>query len=58
MKNKAIIPAVLLLFFIGIYFNNIFDGSIRTVEFLFIFSIGVLVGGLLTQIIKIVKDKK
>jgi len=58
MKNKAIIiTAVLLIFSIGNYFRIISDGSIRNVEFLSIFAIGLLTGLLTTQIIKSRKDK-
>ena len=53
MKNrKIVIAAVLLIFFSGTYFGIISDGSIRTVEFLSIFAIGVLTGALLSQIFK------
>ena len=58
MKNKGIvITVVFLIVSIGNYFRIISDGSIRAVEFLSIFAIGALVGVLLTQIIKIVKNK-
>jgi hypothetical protein len=58
MKNKAIvITAVLLIISLWEYFKVISDGSIRTVEFLSIFVIGVLSGVLLTQIIKAIKDR-
>ena len=58
MKNKAIvITAVLLIISVGDYFIVISNGSIRTVEFLSIFIIGVLSGVLLTQIIKAIKDR-
>jgi hypothetical protein len=59
MKNKKIvITAVLLMFFSLTCFRMISDGSIRTVEFLSIFSIGALTGILLTQIFEKVFDKK
>jgi multisubunit Na+/H+ antiporter MnhG subunit len=58
MKNKAIAFIVaLLLISVGDYFIVISKGSIRTVEFLSIFVIGVLSGVLLTQIIKAIKDR-
>jgi len=58
MKNKAIIiTAVLLILSIGNYFRIISDGSIRTVEFLSIFALGVLTGAFATQIIKTIKYK-
>ncbi|MCX6233774.1 MAG: hypothetical protein NT175_03505 [Bacteroidetes bacterium] len=59
MKNKVIvIPAVLLIISLGNYFIIFSKGSIRTVEFLSIFIIGVLSGVLLTQIFKAIKDRK
>lgn len=58
MKNKAIVfTAVFLVISIGNYFRIIADGSVRTVEFLSIFAIGVLAGVLLTQIVTTFKDK-
>ena len=58
MKNKGIvITVVFLIVSIGNYFRIISDGSIRTVEFLSIFAIGVLAGVLLTQIIVKLKNK-
>jgi hypothetical protein len=58
MKNKTIVfTAVFLIISLGEYFIVISNGSIRTVEFLSIFVIGVLSGVLLTQIIKAIKDK-
>ncbi len=58
MKNGAIvITAILLIASIGNYFRILSDGSIRTVEFLSIFAIGALAGVLLTQIIKMIKNK-
>ena len=58
MKNKTIIiTAVFLIISLWEYFKIISDGSIRTVEFLSIFVIGVLFGVLLTQIIKAIKDR-
>jgi len=59
MKNKAIVlTAVLLIISLGNYFRIISDGSIRTVEFLSIFAIGVLSGVLLTQVIIAFKVRK
>ncbi len=53
MKNKVIVfAAVFLAISIGNYLRIISDGSIRTVEFLSIFVIGVLSGVLLTEIVK------
>lgn len=59
MKNKGIIFTVIFLIIsIGNYFRIISDGSIRTVEFISIFAIGVLAGIFLIQIIKVIKDRK
>jgi hypothetical protein len=53
MKNKKIaITAILLMIAIGNYYRIIFDGNIRTVEFISIFVIGTLTGVLLAQILK------
>lgn len=52
MKNKSIIPAVLLMVSFGTYFRTVYDGSIRTVEFVSILVIGILTGVLLTNLIK------
>ena len=52
------IIAILLLISIGNYFRIISDGSVRRVEFLSIFTIGVLAGVLLTQVINLLLDKK
>jgi hypothetical protein len=58
MKNRSIIfTAVFLMISIGNYFRIISDGSVRTVEFLSIFAIGMLSGVLLTQIIRSIRDK-
>ena len=56
-KGVIVITAVLLIASIGNYFRILSDGSIRTVEFLSIFAIGALAGVLLTQIIKMIKNK-
>lgn len=59
MKNRKIgIIAILLIISIGNYFRIISDGNIRTVEFLSILAIGILTGVLLTQVFKILFDKK
>jgi len=59
MKNERIIFTVIFLIIsIGNYFRIISDGSIRTVEFISIFAVGVLAGILLIQIIKVIKDRK
>ncbi|MEY3499091.1 MAG: hypothetical protein RL308_760 [Bacteroidota bacterium] len=59
MKNRVIVITTLLLIIsIGNYLRIISDGTIRTVEFISIFTIGVLAGVLSTQITKIVKKKK
>ena len=59
MKNKTIIIiTILLIIAIGNYFRIISEGSVRTVEFLSIFTIGVLAGVLLTHVINMVKVKK
>ncbi|MBL7829703.1 MAG: hypothetical protein JNK41_01645 [Saprospiraceae bacterium] len=53
MKNNAkTITAVLLVISIGTYFRLVSDGTIRLVEFLSIFSIGVLTGILLVQFLR------
>jgi hypothetical protein len=53
MKNRSrIIIAILLVASIGSYFNVVSDGTIRTVEFLNIFAMGVLTGLLIMQISK------
>jgi hypothetical protein len=58
MKNKVIVfTAVFLMISIGNYFRIVSDGSIRVVEFVSIFAIGAFSGVLLTQILKILKDK-
>jgi hypothetical protein len=58
MKNKVILfTAVFLIISIGNYFRIVSDGSIRAVEFVSIFAIGVLSGVLLTQVVKTFKDK-
>ncbi len=56
-KRGIIIAAILLMISVGNYFSIISDGSVRAVEFLSIWAIGVLTGVLLTQIIIAVKDK-
>jgi membrane protein CcdC involved in cytochrome C biogenesis len=59
MKNKCIIvPALLLIISIGTYFRIIYNGNIRSVEFLSIFAIGLLAGLLISQISKFIKEKK
>ena len=59
MKNRFIvILVVLLIVSMGNYSRIIADGSIRNVEFLSIFVIGVLSGILLTEIIKRIKGKQ
>jgi hypothetical protein len=58
MKNRLIVfTAVFLMISIGNYFRIVSDGSVRTVEFLSIFSIGALSGLLLALVIKAVSDK-
>jgi membrane protein CcdC involved in cytochrome C biogenesis len=58
MKNKGILlTAIFLIVSTGNYFRIVSKGSIRTVEFLSIFVIGVLFGLLITQIIKEIKDQ-
>jgi len=58
MRKRAIsITAILLIITIGNYFRIISDGSVRTVEFISIFAIGALSGILLTQIIRVIKEK-
>lgn len=59
MKNKAIIiTAVFLSISLGSYFGIIYDGSIRTVEYLSILATGALAGVLLVQVFKILKNQK
>lgn len=59
MKNKGIaLTAVLLVLSIGNYFRIISDGSIRTVEFISVFAIGMLSGILLVQLITATRNKQ
>jgi hypothetical protein len=56
MKKKSIITtAAILVVSSGSYFGIIYNGSIRTVEFLAVLAIGVITGVLLTQIIVVTK---
>lgn len=56
MKNKSIILTVILLIIAsGNYFRNNSVSTIRNVDFLSIFAIGVLFGVLLVQIFQSVK---
>ena len=58
MKIKVMVfTSVLLMISIGNYCRIVYDGSIRTVEFLSIFAIGALSGVLLTQVVKTFLDK-
>ena len=58
MKNKSIgVIAILLLFAIGNYFRMVKDGHIRTVEFLSILVIGVLVGALACQVMQLRRNR-
>lgn len=58
MKNKVMLfTIVILIISIGNYFRIMYNGNIRTVEFISIFAIGALSGVLLTQIITILKAK-
>jgi hypothetical protein len=58
MKNRSIVfIAVFLMISIGNYFRIISDSSVRAVEFVSIFAIGMLSGVLLTQIIMKIKNK-
>lgn len=53
MKNNAkAITAILLIISIGTYFRVVSDGTIRTVEFISIFVIGMLSGVLMVQFLK------
>ena len=53
MKNNIlVVVSVLLVISIGTYFSIISDGTVRTVEFVSIFAIGMLAGVLLTQLFK------
>jgi len=59
MKNgKIAITVVFLALAIGNYFRFNFSESVRGVEFLSIFAIGMLAGVLLTQIFKVISDRK
>lgn len=59
MKNKPIIiTLVLLIVTIGNSFIFFSKSDIRTVEFIYIFVIGVLLGVLLMQIVFINRRKK
>ena len=59
MKNKgSALTAVLLVLSIGNYFRIISDGSIRTVEFISVFAIGMLSGILLVQLIIAARNKQ
>jgi hypothetical protein len=58
MKKRGIIAtAMLLIISVGNYFRIISNGSIRTIDFLSIFVIGVLAGVLLMQIIIAIRGK-
>jgi len=59
MKYKNLIfTAVLLLITSVNYFQNIANGSVRTVEFISIFAIGGIFGLLLTQLINAIRLRK
>jgi hypothetical protein len=58
MKNKSLlITSLLLIVSIGNYFRIIEDGTVRTVEFLSIFAVGVLSGMLILQVVQLLKSK-
>lgn len=58
MKNKSILlTSLFLILAIGNYSRIIDHGNIRSVEFLSIFAMGILVGILLTQIFTILLKK-
>ena len=56
-KGVLITTTAILLISVANYFGIISDGSVRTIEFISIFAIGVLAGVLLTQITITVKYK-
>lgn len=59
MKYKNLIFTAILLIITSVnYFQNIANGSVRTVEFISIFAIGGIVGLLLTQIINAIRLRK
>lgn len=59
MKNKVIVVTeILLIASLVNYFSFISDGSIRSVEFISIFAIGVLAGILISNLITMLKNKK
>jgi hypothetical protein len=58
MKNKSLlITSLFLIVSIGNYFRIIEDGTVRTVEFLSIFAVGVLSGMLILQVVQLLKSK-
>lgn len=54
-KKNIITTAAILVISLGNYFGIIYDGKIRTVEFLSVLAIGVIMGVLLTQIIVVTR---
>jgi hypothetical protein len=58
MKNRAIVITVILLVIsIGTSFRVVTKADMRLVEILSIFAIGALTGLLISQIVKMTKDK-
>ena len=59
MKNKSIgVIAMLLIFAIGNYFRMMEASHVRTVEFLSILVIGVLIGALVCQLFQLRRVRK
>jgi hypothetical protein len=58
MKNKSLlITSLFLIVSIGNYYRIIENGTVRTVEFLSIFAVGVLSGMLILQVVQLLKSK-
>lgn len=58
MNSKTLkISSIFLIIALGNHFRFIANGSVRMVEFLSIFAIGVLAGVVITEIIKILRSK-
>lgn len=58
MKNrKIIIPAIFLIIAVGNYISIADEGSVRAIEFVSIFVIGVFAGIILTQVFKMMESR-
>lgn len=58
MNSKTLkISSIFLIITLGNHFRFIANGSVRMVEFLSIFAIGVLAGVVITEIMKILSSK-